>query len=269
MPPPLDKQGVQRVLRMVNYVANFIPKVSAAIAPLRALLQKNIEWQWETEQQDSFERINQLLVNSQFIAYFNVEKPVTIQIDGCKDGLGAVLMQEGKPVSYASRAMKEAQKRYAMIEKELLAVVFGCERFHQYIYGRKISIQSDHKPLESILKKPLANTPPRLQRMLLRLQKYDIDLTYKPGKEILLVDTQSRAHLSDIAEEINKEEMTAHTHMVTSSKSITDKRLVLIKEETKKDEELQRMINYIEMGWPNKKMKVHMPIKQFFLNLIL
>ena len=264
MPPPLDKQGVQRVLGMVNYVAKFIPNVSAATAPLRALLQKDIEWQWGTEQQESFERIKQLLVNSQCLAYFDVEKPVTIQVDACKDGLGAVLMQEGKPVSYASRAMTEAQKRYAMIEKELLAVVFGCERYHQFIYGRKVSVQSDHKPLESIIKKPLANTPPRLQRMLLRLQKYDIDLTYKPGKEMLLADTLSRAHLSDIAEEINEEEMTAQIHMVTSSKSIPDKQLVLIKEETKKDEELQRLITYIEMGWPNKKMKVHMSVKQFW-----
>ena len=101
--------------------------------------------------------------------------------------------------------------------------------------------------------------------MLLRLQKYGIDLTYKPGKEMLLADTLSRAHRSEIAEEINEEEMTAQIHMVTSSKSIQDKKLVLIKEETKKDEELQRLITYIEMGWPNKKMKVHMSVKQFLL----
>ena len=81
MPPPLDKQGVQRVLGMATYVAKVIPNVSAATAPLRALLQKNIEWQWGTEQQESFERIKQLLVNSQCLAYFDVEKPVTIQVD--------------------------------------------------------------------------------------------------------------------------------------------------------------------------------------------
>ena len=167
---------------------------------------------------------------------------MTIQVDACKDGLGAVLMQEGKQISYASRAITEEQKRYAMIEKELLAVVFGCERYHQYIYGRKVSIQSDHKPLESILKKPLANTPPRLQRMLLRLQKYDIDLTYKPGKEMLLAETLSRAHLSETAEEINEEEMIAHVHMVSSSKSIPDRQMILIQKETKKDEELQSLI---------------------------
>ena len=81
---------------------------------------------------------------------------------------------------------------------------------------------------------------------------------------MLLADTLSRAHLSDIAEEINEEEMTVQIHMVTSSKSIPDKQLVLIKEETKKDEELQILVTYIEMGWPNKKMKVHMSVKQFW-----
>ena len=146
MPAPLDKQGAQRVLGMVNYVAKFIPNVSAVTARLHALLQKNTEWQWGREQQESFEMIEQLLVNSQCLAYFDAEKHVTIQVDACKDGFGAVLMQEGKPISYASRAMTEAQKRYAMIEKELLVVIFGCEPYHQYIYGRKVSIQSDHKP---------------------------------------------------------------------------------------------------------------------------
>ena len=65
----------------------------------------------------------------------------------------------------------------------MLAVVFGCQRFHQYIYGKKVIIQSDHKPLEAIMKKPLQNTLSRLQRMLLSLQKYDIDLVYLAGKE--------------------------------------------------------------------------------------
>ena len=90
--------------------------------------------------------------------------------------------------------------------------------------------------------------------MLLRLQKYDIDLTYKPGKEMLLADTLSRAHLSGTTEEVNEEEMIAHVHMVSSSKSIPDKQMILIKEKTKKDEELQRLITYIEIGWPNNRV---------------
>ena len=79
--------------------------------------------------------------------------------------------------------MTPTQQRYAVIEQEMLAVVFGCQKFHQYIYGKKVKIESDHKPLESIMKKPLQNTPPSLQRMLLSLQKYDTDLVYLADKE--------------------------------------------------------------------------------------
>ena len=87
-------------------------------------------------------------------------------------------------------------------------MVFGCQRFHQYIYGKKVTIQSDHKPLEAIVKKPLQNTPPPLQIMLLSLQKYDIDLVYLAGKENILADTLSRAHLKETKDDIPEEKFT-------------------------------------------------------------
>ena len=81
--------------------------------------------------------------------------------------VGAVLLQEGQPISYGSRALTDTECRYAQIEKELLAVVFGLEKFNQYVYGKCVDVESDHKPLEAISKKPLCHAPPRLQRMLL------------------------------------------------------------------------------------------------------
>ena len=83
--------------------------------------------------------------------------------------------------------MTSAEQNYAQIEKELLAVVFACERFHQYTYGRDITVQT-----EAITNKPLACAPPRLQRMLLRLQRYNAKVVYVPGKQIPLADTLSR-----------------------------------------------------------------------------
>ena len=88
--------------------------------------------------------------------------------------------------------MTSAEQNYAQIEKELLAVVFACEPFHQYTYGRDITVQSDHKPVEAITNKPLACAPPRLQSMLLRLQRYNVKVVYVPGKEIPLAYTLSR-----------------------------------------------------------------------------
>ena len=90
----------------------------------------------------------------------------------------------------------EAESRYDQIEKELLAVQFSLERFNRYTYEKKVAIESDHKPLEAIVKRPLGAAPPGLQRILLRMQKYDYALEYKPGKELVLHDmTCSLEHL--------------------------------------------------------------------------
>lgn len=105
------------------------------------------------------------------------------------------LLQRGRPIAYTSRALTETEQRYAQIEKEMLAIVFSLEKFHQYTYGRHVKIQSDHKPLESILQKPLACAPRRLQGMMLRLQKYDYEVRYERGENLHLADTLSRAYL--------------------------------------------------------------------------
>jgi hypothetical protein len=88
-------------------------------------------------------------------------------------------------VAYASRSLTTTERRYAQIEKECLAILFACERFDLYIYGReRVVVESDHKPLEVIFKKSLLTAPRRLQRMLLKLQKYNLDVSYKRGKEM-------------------------------------------------------------------------------------
>ena len=89
--------------------------------------------------------------------------------------------------------MSNSETNYAQIEKELLAIVFGCERFNMYTYGAEIEVLTDHKPLESIFKKPLFKVPPRLQRMRLRLQKYNLKVRFVPGKFLYIADTLSRA----------------------------------------------------------------------------
>ena len=88
---------------------------------------------------------------------------MTLQCDASQSGLGAALMQGGQPVAYASRVLTATERRYAQIEKELLAVVFACRRFDAYVYGRaKVSVESDHKPLEIIMQKTLDTAPKRL-----------------------------------------------------------------------------------------------------------
>ena len=110
--------------------------------------------------------------------------------------LGAALLQNGLPVAYSSHALTTAETIYTQVEKELLAIVFACEKFDQYVYGRdKVHVQNDHKPLEVIFKRPLVTARNRLQRMLLRLQRYSLEVTYVRGSEMYIADTLSRAYM--------------------------------------------------------------------------
>ena len=104
-------------------------------------------------------------------------------------------MQNGQPVSYSSRALTASEKNYSQIEKELLAQVCGVERNHHFVYSRRVVLWSDHKPLETICKKPLASAPKWLQRLLLRLQQYDVEIRYKWDPEMYLADTLTNAYL--------------------------------------------------------------------------
>ena len=119
-------------------------------------------------------------------------------------------MQNEKPVAYASRTLTDTEKRYAQIEKELPAIVYACERFHQYIYGRTVQVETDHKPLESIFQKPLYQSPLRLQRMILRLQRNDLVVKYKKGTLLHIADALSRACLTDETTGTELENLTIH-----------------------------------------------------------
>ena len=207
MPEPTNKKTIQRILGLINYVVKFIPKLFEVIRPLRELLQKDIHWHWEENNKKLFEDVKKLLSSDRCLAFSDVSKPITIQVDASNSGLGAVLLQVGKPVAYTSRSLTSTEKNYAIIEKEFLAVLFGCVRFHQHIYGNKTFVESDHKPLESKMKKPLPRAPAGLQRMLLRLQRYDFQLSYKSGNKVVLADALPRATVKDADPEISNEEL--------------------------------------------------------------
>ena len=163
--------------------------------PLRDLTLKDTAWVWDHPQQEALEALKKAVSSTPILRYYNLEEKVTLQCDSSQSGLGAVLMQNGQPVGYASRALTLTESRYAQIEKELLAIVFACDHFEAYVYGsEEVHIETDHKPLESIMKKPLNNSPTRLRQMLLKLQRYNLVVTYKKGTTIVLADTLSRPH---------------------------------------------------------------------------
>ena len=149
------------------------------------------------------------------------------------------------PVAYASRSMTKAEKNYATIEKEQLGVVFVCERFHVYIYGRQTTVETDHLPLISISKKQLCDAPPRLQRLLLRIQKYDLTLQHTPGKQL---DTLSRSFSAKEVKSTTESEVYIHVCAVKSNLPVSERKWAELAEATENDQELQRVIRGMEDG---------------------
>ena len=178
MPSPDGPDALRRFLGMINYLHKFISNFSEKTAPLCELSRNDTLWSWQTPQQQAFEVLKEYISQAPVLKFFDPSKPVTLSVDASKSGLGAACLQDGYPVAYASRALTEAETRYAQIEKELLAASFACRKFHDFIYGREAIIETDHKPITAIVNKPLHTAPARLQRMLLQLQRYNLKFIY-------------------------------------------------------------------------------------------
>ena len=134
MPSPTDKTGVQRLLGTLNFLAPYLPNMSVLTQPLRTLLKKDASWSWGPEQTAALKCIKDLLIREPVLKYFDIEAPTELQVDASQSGLGAVLLQNGQPVAYASRSLTPAEINYPQIDKELLAIVFGCEKFNHCLW---------------------------------------------------------------------------------------------------------------------------------------
>ena len=166
--------------------------------PLRALIMKSEDWEWNKEQKDAFENLKQSMTKNPALQFYDDTKPIKVSIDACKSGIGAVILQQFDndcmPIAYASRALSKSEQNHAMIEKELLGVVFDCERFHSRVYDKSTTVETDHTPLIAINSTPLCDAPHRLQRLMLRIQKYDLEIIYTPGAYLVIAGTLFRSY---------------------------------------------------------------------------
>lgn len=263
MKPPKNQGELETFLGLVNYLAKFAPNVSEVTAPLRQLLIKTNEFVWDTPQSQAFNRVKDIITKSPVLAYFDPQKQLTLQVDASKYGLGAALLQDGRPICYASKSLTFTEQNYANIEREMLGIVFGCHRFHEYVYGRKVTVETDHKPLEVIAKKPLHVAPPRLQRMLFSIQKYDLDIRYKPGKDIPVADTLSRNYSEDTTVNLS-DKVELQVHFVLANVPVSDCRLHEIRTETQKDKMLSKLMEIIDEGWPHLRRQCHSSVIEFW-----
>ena len=259
MPKPQDVEGVRRLCGFVNYLAKFLPKLSEVLEPIRQLTRDDVVWNWTPACDRAFEAVQKLVTEAPVLAFYDPAEQLTIQCDASQSGLGAVLLQNDRPIAYSSRALNKTEQNYAQIEKELLAIVFSVEKWHQYTFGRPVKIQSDHKPLEAIFQKPLSSAPRRLQGMMLRIQGYDLHIVYKKGKEMTLADTLSRAYINRPSEQQDIETIN-HLDFIL----IRPERLEKLKEATAQDENLQTLKAVIMEGWPEDKSILPAEISPYF-----
>ena len=263
MRQPQNAKELRTFLGFMQYLAKFMPNMADVSSPLRQLSEKEVEWHWEKEQEESFQKLKLMVSSTPVLGYYDPDKPVTLSVDASSKGLGAVVLQEDKPIAYASRELTSTQEKYAQIEKETLAIVYGAQKFHQYLYGKQVTVPSDHKPLEVILNKPLHQAPLRMQKMMLSLQRYDLKVKFKPGAEMNLADALSRAFLPETKEtlvpdvELNEVNLTAHL-------PISPERYLELQTATANDSVMQVLQDIVLEGLPSKRAEVPLEIRQYW-----
>lgn len=265
MPSPTNQKELQRFLGMVTYLSKFIPNFSSHTDVLRQILKKDIAWHWLDQHENAVHLIKQLISEAATLKYYDPNKVLMIQTDASSTGLGSCLMQDGQPIAYASRSLTPAERNYAQIEKELLAIVFACERFSHYVYGRKTTVQSDHKPLEAIFRKPICDTSPRLQRMLLRLLKFQLTIEYLPGSKMLIADALSRAYIAEdtkVSDDLT-EDLEVLVHALLSNFPASPERLEEFRQETLHDAVLVRLQTMVQEGFPESTEDLPVELKQY------
>ena len=257
MPAPSSVTELRTICGMLNYLSKFVPEMASDLKPMTDLLRKDVAWQWGAHQQTAFERIKKRVTSAKALQFYDPSRKTVVSADSSSYGLGAVIMQEKNgrlaPVAYASRALTDAEKRYAQIEKECLASTWACEKFQKYLIGLgNFELQTDHKPLVPLMKsKDLDQAPVRCQRLLIRLMRFNFTVVHIPGKELVIADALSRSPVPfEPGSSETEEVVSAHVDAVESNWPLAPTRLDQLRAATVHDPKLQKVMGYVLNGWP-------------------
>lgn len=259
---PANATEVKAFCGFVNYYSPFIKDCSTILNPLYRLTQKDTKFVWNDKCQKAFDDIRDILSQNQLLAHFNAHLPIKLTCDASPIGLGVVLsnVERGveRPVRFASRSLNQAEKNYSQIEKESLAIIFGITKFHDYLFGQKFVIETDHKPLVKIFNEK-SGIPTivasRLQRWAIKLNAYHYEIKFRRGEDNTPADMLSRLPLKDTV--TSSPEGERILQMRVSSLPVLPEE---VSRATKKDQVLAKVLDYQRFGWP---MEVSEAIKPF------
>jgi hypothetical protein len=265
MPPPTDVSSLKAFLGSIQFYAKFMPSDLATIAePLYELTKKKMPWKWEDKHQKVFQRLKDLLSSENVLVHFDSKLPLGLSCDASNVGVGAVLFHRfpdgsERPIASVSKTLTDCQRNYSQIQKEALAIVFGLKKFFQYLYGRRFTLVTDHRPLLALFG-PGKDIPllaaNRLARWALLLSQFDYRIEYRKTADHANADALSRLPCASDTS-FDGEESEDDAEMVCAIDSITERVTPAdhgsLARQSAADPVISAVLRFTREGWPPKK----------------
>lgn len=261
-PHPTDVHQLKAFLGLVNYYGKFVPMLSTVLSPLYRLLKGKVNWKWSPECEQAFNKIKKIMCSEQCLAHYDPMLPLVLSVDSSAYGLGAVLAHRypngsERPICCVSRTLNDAEKSYSQLDKEALAIFFGVVKNHQYLFGRRFIIRTDHKPLSYIFGENVGipqTAASRLQRYAARLAAYDFSVEWVSSAQNAAADCLSRLPLaretSAVGSSISPtlDDTVSYLMFIENEFPISHKDIA---DATKVDPILRVIYKNIVFGWPD------------------
>jgi hypothetical protein len=273
MPEPTNVSELKSFLGSVQFYSKFLQNLSTVAEPLHRLTQKTATWNWGEQEKKSFQKLKDMLSSDNLLVHYDPTLPLGLSCDASSIGIGAVLFHRypdgsERPIANVSKKLSKAQSNYSQIQKEALAIIFGLNKFYQFLFGRPFILVTDHKPLIALFG-PHKETPSlaanRLARWALQLSQFDYRIEYRPTKDHGNADALSRLPTAEDSQ-FDREETGDDTDMVCAisilSSQVKTARSTTFVSESSKDPVIAQAIRYVREGWPTQKKEEDQELAQ-------
>lgn len=277
MPPPKTTTEARAFLGAIGFYGRFIKDMSTIRGPIDKLMRKDTKFFWDSDCEAAFVRFKEILTSDLLLTHYNPQLPIMLASDASSIGIGSVAYHtypDGsmKAFYHVSRRLTSAEQKYSQIEKEALGIIYSVKKFHKYVWGRRFTIYTDHRPLLTIFggnKGVPVHTASRLQRWAVILLAYDFEIKFIGTEEFGHADVLSRLIADQprsdedivIANIIAEEEVSIIAAEFTRFAPISFQRIC---EETSRDEALKTVIGFVVDGWPPMKQINQKEVLAFF-----
>ncbi|UYV68293.1 K02A2.6-like, partial [Cordylochernes scorpioides] len=268
-PEPTNVSQLRSFIGLLMYYSRFIRNIADILAPFYHLLKKNSKWNWTGEHRILFAKCKALLTNESVLAHYDATRELVLACDASSYGLGVVLShrndrKEETPIAFASRTLTEAERRYSQLEKEALSIIFGCEKFRQYLLGREFVLITDNRPLMHIFspQKPIPIcAASRIKRWSLKLSAFKYTVEFRKTDDNGNADALSRLPLvSKTTESLDEDQVLLLRKMSEVPFSFQD-----VAVETRRDKLLSIVLrNVRENNWQIPKVSQENPLCSYY-----